>query len=146
MRKHFISYHQTSIQINSCYIIYIDLKPNLVINLHHTCCIYCRGDFQAYLGDSSEEEDDRRQTTSSNIKKKITTKHSKECPGCGTKLSQAIKQCPSCDYTFTSKSMLMLSSGSSGALSALEESKAIRDKFPFEPERVSYYNYIFMYT
>ena len=41
--------------------------------------------------------------------------------------------------------MLMLSSGSSGALSALEESKAIRDKFPFEPERVSYYIHLYIY-
>ena len=41
--------------------------------------------------------------------------------------------------------MLMLSSGSSGALSALEESKAIRDKFPFEPERVSYYVHLYIF-
>ena len=40
-----------------------------------------------------------------------------------------MKECPNCDYVFTSKSML------SSQSSAVEESQSIRDRFPFEPER-----------
>ncbi len=78
------------------------------------------------LESSDEDEDVGRK---SGGKKKV---RSKECPGCGTNLSVSIKQCPSCDYQFTSKSMLMVNSTQTAA----EESKSIRKRFPFEPERV----------
>jgi predicted amidophosphoribosyltransferase len=55
---------------------------------------------------------------------------SKQCPGCGAVLPLATKECLHCDYQFTSKSMLV------SVQSAAEESQSIREKFPFEPERV----------
>jgi Uncharacterised protein family UPF0547 len=55
----------------------------------------------------------------------------KDCPGCGAVLPISTKECSHCDYQFTSKSMLV------SQQSALEESNTIREKFPFEPERVS---------
>jgi hypothetical protein len=56
-------------------------------------------------------------------------KRTKECPGCGSHVTTNTKECPSCDYIFTSKSMLV------SLQTATEESIAIRDRFPFEPER-----------
>lgn len=87
------------------------------------------------IGSSDEEYD------SDNPKKKKTkervstgkTKRTKECPGCGAKHSLAVKECSSCDYQFTSKSLLQLNQ------SAAEESQNIRERFPFEPERVHVY-------
>ena len=55
----------------------------------------------------------------------------KDCPGCGANLPISTKECSHCDYQFTSKSMLV------SQQSAMEESNTIREKFPFEPERVS---------
>ena len=55
----------------------------------------------------------------------------KDCPGCGAVLPISTKECSHCDYQFTSKSMLM------SQQSAIDESNTIREKFPFEPERVS---------
>ena len=54
----------------------------------------------------------------------------KDCPGCGAVLPISTKECSHCDYQFTSKSMLV------SQQSAIEESNTIREKFPFEPERV----------
>ncbi len=58
------------------------------------------------------------------------TKRSKECPGCGAMLAISVRECGLCDYQFTSKSLLMTQQ------SAAQEAVQIRDKFPFEPERV----------
>ena len=55
----------------------------------------------------------------------------KDCPGCGANLPISTKECSHCDYQFTSKSMLL------SQQSAIDESNTIREKFPFEPERVS---------
>ena len=89
--------------------------------------------------DSDEAYGQKKKTKSSTPAKsdRVSAKKKslKECPGCGTKLSVAMKQCNSCDYQFTSKSMLMLNS--MNQQSVAEESQAIRDRFPFEPERVS---------
>ena len=88
------------------------------------------GDFQNLFGEypSSEEEKE--------IKKKLTSstgknsKRTKECPGCGAVLTISVRECRLCDYQFTSKSMLM------SQQSILQESLLVRDRFPFEPERV----------
>jgi hypothetical protein len=57
-------------------------------------------------------------------------KRTKECPGCGNIVAISTKECRSCDYQFTSKSLL------TGLQSATQESNNIRELFPFEPERV----------
>lgn len=57
-------------------------------------------------------------------------KRTKECPGCGAILGLSIRECRLCDYQFTSKSMSMT------AQSVAQESIQIRERFPFEPERV----------
>ena len=59
------------------------------------------------------------------------TKRTKECPGCGAILALSVRECRLCDYQFTSKSMLVTTQ------SAAQESTQIRERFPFEPERVS---------
>lgn len=65
-------------------------------------------------------------STGGGIGKKARTK---ECPGCGSNLPTNQKECPHCDYVFTSKSML------GTAQTAMQESESIRDRFPFEAER-----------
>ena len=95
-------------------------------------CVFFSGDFQNIFKefDSSEDEDANHRKGSSSNKKRSRTK---ECPGCGDSLGVSIKTCPACDYQFTSKSMLLATT----AQSATEESQSIRERFPFEPERVS---------
>jgi hypothetical protein len=78
-----------------------------------------------------ESSGDEKIKTSTNRARSHSKNRIKECPGCGAQLAAAIKECTYCDYTFTSKSMLV------GAQSALDESRSIRNRFPFEPERVS---------
>lgn len=95
------------------------------------CCCCYSGDYQTHfkLGSSDEEDDSDKETK----KKKSTpgkkSKRTKECPGCGCLHAVAVKKCDSCDYQFTSKSMLL------STQSAAEESQSIRERFPFEPER-----------
>ncbi len=84
------------------------------------------------FGDAGSSDDD----VEVEVKKKKAgtpgkTKRSKECPGCGAVLSLSVRECGLCDYQFTSKSMLMTQQ------TAAQESTQIREKFPFEPERVS---------
>ena len=55
----------------------------------------------------------------------------KECPGCSAVFAVSTKECIYCDYQFTSRSML------TNQYTATEESCFIRDRFPFEPERVN---------
>ena len=93
------------------------------------------GDFQTKFDIGTSDEDDdsdggsvRRRKSSAKSGK--GSKRTKECPGCGAKHAVAVKECNLCDYQFTSKSMLQSNQ------SAAEESQTIRDKFPFEPERV----------
>lgn len=93
------------------------------------------GDFTQFGDNDSsdpDQDDDLRRRKSSSAVKGRKGSRNKECPGCGSSLPTSIKQCPSCDYQFTSKSMLMLTSNQTNA----DESQAIRDRFPFEPERV----------
>ena len=95
--------------------------------------VYFSGDFQIHFKDldSESDDDDRRKSNANSSRKKARMK---DCPGCGASVSVSTKQCQSCDYLFTSKSMLMVTS----VQTAADESKSIRDKFPFEPERVSF--------
>jgi hypothetical protein len=106
-----------------------------------------RGDYQKIFKDlaaASSDEDAGMESDDGNARKRKSSartsrgstgrSRTKECPGCGSKLSVSIKQCPSCDYQFTSKSMLMLNSSQS----IEEESQSIREKFLFEPERVGF--------
>lgn len=76
-----------------------------------------------------EKEEIRKRTTT------VKVKRTKECPGCGAHVAVAVRECRLCDYQFTSKSMLVTQE------TAAQESLDIRDKFPFEPERVSDYHY-----
>jgi len=88
------------------------------------------GDFQtggfSDIDFSDDEKVRRPSAPKSTGKGKARTK---ECPGCGAFLAVSIKECAYCDYTFTSRSML------TGQQSAAEESRTIRNRFPFEPER-----------
>ncbi len=86
------------------------------------------GDYQTRFDDlDSSDDDGRRKSLSDKNKPKARTK---ECPGCGAFLPLATRDCSYCDYQFTSKSMLV------PVQSAVEESQSIRERFPFEPERV----------
>jgi ribosomal protein L37AE/L43A len=93
------------------------------------------GDFQLAEFSDLEGSDQEEKPTKQQLTKQRSlsqNKHrSKECPGCGALLGLAIRECTYCDYTFTSKSMLP------GTQSAIDESRTIRNRFPFEPERVS---------
>ena len=105
-----------------------------MIILSFVLIILYRGDFDrdAYKGiDFSDSDDDGGKSRGTSVKKA----RAKECPGCGAMVGISTKQCGSCDYLFTSKSMLLLNS----SVTAADESKSIRDRFPFEPERVSYF-------
>ena len=101
-------------------------------------CIFCSGDFKIHFSDLDTSDDDERGENTRNKRTSMgdsskNSKHKvrvKECPGCGAMLPTAMKECSHCDYLFTSKSMLVT------AQSSMEESQSIRDKFPFEPERV----------
>lgn len=86
------------------------------------------GDFQQFDASSDEDFGDKGPRRASNSGK---SKRVKECPGCGANVAVSTKECRFCDYQFTSKSLLV------NQQSAAQESQAIRDRFPFEPERVS---------
>lgn len=89
------------------------------------CFLFFSGDFQQF-DISSEEEAEEKVVRRASSK----TKRTKECPGCGANVALSTKECRFCDYQFTSKSLLV------NQQSAAQESQAIRDRFPFEPERV----------
>ena len=72
--------------------------------------------------DDGDDEDKRRASK---------LQRTKQCPGCGASCPSALKECGSCDYRFTSKSLSMQYS----AASLADESKEIQERFPFEPER-----------
>jgi len=80
---------------------------------------------------SSEDEEVEVKKKKASTPGNGRTKRSKECPGCGAVLSLSVRECGLCDYQFTSKSMLVTQQ------SATQEAQQIREKFPFEPERVS---------
>lgn len=88
------------------------------------------GDYNFTFAESSEEEieiEDRKKKPTASASK---AKKTKECPGCGANVAISLRECRSCDYQFTSKSMLV------EQISVVQESQSIRDKFPFEPEKV----------
>jgi hypothetical protein len=88
----------------------------------------CSGDFHFNFGEgSSDDEVDRKKKPTSSTKKRT-----KECPGCGAVVNLSLRECRLCDYQFTSKSMIM------GSTTVQQESQSIREKFPFEPERVRF--------
>lgn len=92
------------------------------------CSDFYSGDFHfGFDGSGSDDafEDEKKKKTP-NPKQKRT----KECPGCGAIVAVSLRECRLCDYQFTSKSMIM------GNTTAQQEAQSIRDKFPFEPERV----------
>ncbi|RYH29876.1 hypothetical protein EON65_07025 [archaeon] len=93
------------------------------------------GDFQLSFGDASTDDEEREIAEEKKRRASLTkaAARKKECPGCGNHLAVSARECKSCDYQFTSKSMLV------NQQSAIQESQSIRDKFPFEPERVSYF-------
>eukprot|EP01031_Cornospumella_fuschlensis_P038599 gene38600-46925_t len=89
------------------------------------------GDFQLSFGDASTDDEEREIAEEKKRRASLTkaSARKKECPGCGSQLPVSARECKSCDYQFTSKSMLV------NQQSAIQESLSIRDKFPFEPER-----------
>ena len=74
----------------------------------------------------SDEDAKKRAPTSTN---KTSRNRTKTCPGCDAQLNTSVKECTYCDYTFTAKTVQV------NQLTASEESKFIRARFPFEPER-----------
>ena len=92
-------------------------------------CADFSGDFSYNFGDGSSDEgfeqDEKKKRGPYNKQKRT-----KECPGCGSVVPLSLRECRLCDYQFTSKSMIM------GGTTVQQESQSIRDKFPFEPERV----------
>ncbi len=84
------------------------------------------GDFSDLDLSDGEKEYMKRPVSDRKSGKKV-----KECPGCGQMLANATKECMYCDYVFNSKSLL------TSVQSAAAESAFLRDRFPFEPERVS---------
>jgi hypothetical protein len=92
------------------------------------CHFLNSGDFHFNFGEgSSDDEVDRKKKPTSSTKKRT-----KECPGCGAVVNLSLRECRLCDYQFTSKSMIM------GGTTVQQESQSIREKFPFEPERVRF--------
>lgn len=93
------------------------------------------GDFKKYdldiVSDDSGGDDNEEERKQRKKKTMLANRKTKECPGCGAMVSNAVKECGSCDYKFTSKALLMATSGITNA----DESSAIRDRFLFEPER-----------
>lgn len=93
------------------------------------------GNFQTRYAeheDSSGGEDGDKDDKDMRKQGRPKGKRTKECPGCGAVLSFSARECDLCDYQFTSKSMIQ------SAQAAQQESVHIREKFPFEPERVRY--------
>ncbi len=93
------------------------------------------GDFKKYdldiVSDDSGGDDNEEERKQRKKKSMLANRKTKECPGCGAMVSSSVKECGSCDYRFTSKALLMATSGITNA----DESSAIRDRFLFEPER-----------
>lgn len=89
------------------------------------------GDYQmGHFSDIDTDEEDRPAKKNTPKPKALGKARLKECPGCSAMVAVAVKECTYCDYVFTSKSMLV--SGQTAA----EESQSIRERFPFEPDRV----------
>lgn len=111
------------------YVILFVSYASMTINQPNLCFCLFSGDFQQFDISSEDENVDRvqKRTPGGNGK----AKRVKECPGCGANVAVSTKECRFCDYQFTSKSLLV------NQQSAAQESQAIRDRFPFEPERVS---------
>ena len=113
-----------------------------VVCMPHLCaCLFycCSGDFHTDVASSGDEEsfeevktkpDRRKSDGRTKANKSAKSARVKSCPGCGASVSVSVKECSYCDYLFTSKSMLIT------AQSAADESRQIRDTFPFQPERV----------
>ena len=100
----------------------------------------CSGDYQVIFADIGSDDDGDKPLTTAKSRgdnKGKPKSRLKECPGCGALLGTATRECLHCDYQFTSKSMLV------STQSAVEESQSIREKFPFEADRVSYIIYSF---
>lgn len=108
-----------------------DILP-LISTPYHYLTLSYSGDFHlSEFSDLESSGDEGKSKVISRSKSNQSKNRSKECPGCGAQLGLAIKECTYCDYTFTSKSML------TSTQSAIDESRSIRNRFPFEPERVS---------
>lgn len=112
---------------------------NIVDNLFTPCfSSYYSGDYQKIFAEFESSEDEKEEIAANKRKSAANPskqKRTKDCPGCGAVLAISVRECRLCDYQFTSKSMLQSSQ------SAQQESLQIREKFPFEPERVSLSNF-----
>lgn len=97
------------------------------------------GDFHLSFGEADTDEEEKQITEEKKRRASVAkpTKRTKECPGCGANVPLSVRECRLCDYQFTSKSMLV------NQQTASQESSAIRDRFPFEPERVCYFFFCF---
>lgn len=93
----------------------------------------CSGDYQFNFGiDDSSDDDSIKQKPKVKKDGRGRPSNQKECPGCGSRVPTAIKECPSCDYMFTRGNY---TSSADQHKSHAGESKEIRSRFPFEPER-----------
>jgi hypothetical protein len=85
-----------------------------------------REDFRFNDFSDLDSDEDAKKRPPSN---KTSRNRMKTCPGCDSQLTTSVKECPHCDYAFTSKS------AQTSQLSVAEESRIVRSRFPFEPER-----------
>ena len=92
---------------------------------------YQTADFSDFEDSDDEREAKARRSQATSRRSTGGGKRVKECPGCSAMLPLPTKECVYCDYTFTSKSMVM------NAQAASAESLFIQNRFPFEAERVS---------
>lgn len=63
-------------------------------------------------------------------------KRLKECPGCGEKVPLSLRECKTCDYQFTSKTMTSSANQGGSSFNSSADILNLRDRFPFEPEKV----------
>jgi hypothetical protein len=85
-----------------------------------------RDDFRFKDFSDLDSDEDAKKRPPSN---KASRNRTKTCPGCDAQLNTSVKECTYCDYTFTAKTIQV------NQMSAADESKFIRSRFPFEPER-----------
>lgn len=79
------------------------------------------------FSDLDSDEDNAKERAPAN--NKTSRNRTKTCPGCDAQLNTSVKECTYCDYAFTAKTV------QANQLSVLEESKIVRARFPFEPDR-----------
>lgn len=103
----------------------------------HVCALSCSGDYNVgEISDLESSDDGKGGQQAPKKAKKAGTQYNrgrgvKECPACGAQVQISTKTCAYCDYSFSAKSLV-------SNVTAEDESANIRERFPFEPERVRF--------